>query len=141
MDLRFSNELEKGLYLGLCIFVATFFLGITRRSSDFRVLSNLLRTAAQEGCLLKKRDNQEVMLWALLLAKAVVFDQSDDAWLIPRIADLVSGLGLQSSGEFGRTLRKFPWINVLHGKPAQEVWRELGQHGSRNGKSEELLGI
>lgn len=131
MDSRLTSGLERNLHLGLSAFVATFFVGPTHKISDFRLLAGLIRAAAEDS-LVESRDNMEVMMWTLSMAKTDMFDGAGGKWLIQTVARLVSGLEIQSREEFERTLRKYPWVELLHDESAQDIWHELVKHNSEN---------
>ncbi|KAK5053725.1 hypothetical protein LTR84_001686 [Exophiala bonariae] len=134
VDSAFDSEFDKNLHLGLSTFVATFFIGPTHKISDFKLLAGILRTAA-ETSLSKDKANMEIMLWTLSLARADMFDEIGDDWLIQTAKSLISHLGIQSQEDFERMLHKYPWVDPLHSESAQKIFSDLCQHNSEIMKS------
>jgi hypothetical protein len=127
VDSTLDTELDRNLHLGLITFVATFFIGPTHKISDFKLLAGVLRTAA-EASLSKDKANMEIILWTLSLARADMFDEIGDEWLIQTVGSLILYLGIQTQEEFERMLRKYPWVDLLHSESAQKIWSDLCQH-------------
>lgn len=130
VDSRLDSDLERKLHLGLTTFVATFFIGPTHKISDFKLLANHIRTAA-EASLSEDKDCMEVMLWALSMARADIFDEVGGEWLTRTVANLASSLEIHTRENFERMLHRYPWVDRLHAESAQGIWDELCLHSIR----------
>lgn len=120
--LRPTSRLDNAVHLGLTAFMVTFLPRLDCRIADNPLLSNLARSAVQEH-FGDERENQEVLLWILFIGGASVFKQSDETWLIPKAIRTLRALGLHAWEGVYETLAKFPWVDALHNKAGQALWR------------------
>jgi len=116
------------LQASLMVFISSFLVGLGGISPDFPPLSQLARSVAHTypGA---NEESQEVYLWALFIGSAAIFSQQDDIWLLPRIQQTALLLDLHDWENISGILSKFPWVKVLHDKPAQAMWnRSISLH-------------
>lgn len=118
---RPSRWLANTLQASLVVFMSSFLTGLGGILPDFPPLSKLARSLMQDfpggGT-----DEQEVYLWTLFTGSISIFSKQDDAWLIPRIQKTILALDLHNWEDVSRLLSKFPWVHVLHDKPALALW-------------------
>ncbi|KAK6340066.1 hypothetical protein TWF730_001839 [Orbilia blumenaviensis] len=62
------------------------------------------------------------LLWLLFLAGVSIFDVKDDAWLLLRIQNIITSMGLRSLDDTKTVLENYPWITYFHDEPALELW-------------------
>lgn len=121
---RPSGWLENTLQASLVVFMSSFLTGLGGILPNFPPLSKLARSLAQDfpggGT-----DEDEVYLWTLFIGSTSVFSKQDDAWLIPRIQKTMLALDLHDWEDVSQLLTKFPWVHVLHDKPALALWNRL----------------
>jgi hypothetical protein len=119
---RPTSHLNNMIHLGLTAFIMTLFPGLDGRISINPLLYDLARSAIQ-----KYPDNeqeyQEMLLWLLFLERASIFRHLDDVWLIPKIAQTMQALGLQTLEDAAQAISKFPSVNAVH-----DITREYHQH-------------
>ncbi|KAL4974810.1 hypothetical protein BDW66DRAFT_167549 [Aspergillus desertorum] len=113
------NPLEEVVHLGLTAFLVTFLRGLDHRIADKPLLSHRLRLAIKksmssveggEGSIIRGR----VMIWTLFVGAVVVFNLSDNEWLIPTTNAAMIALGLSSWKDVKKALADFPWVDAVH---------------------------
>jgi hypothetical protein len=119
---RHSSPLENVFGLGLMAFMTTFLHGLNGRIPVFARLSELARSAIRGH--FDEEENLELLLWTLFIGRAAIFSQLDDSWLVPKTQITIQALDLHTWEHVCQTLSKFPWVNALHGKPGQALWRK-----------------
>ena len=118
---RPTSRLENMIHLGLAVFIMTFLRGLNRKIPNMPLLSNLVRSAAQEH-LSGDREHGEMILWILFVGRASIFGDAEDIWLVPKAAKTIRSLGLGSWEAVGETLAMFPWVNDVHDKLGHALW-------------------
>lgn len=120
---RPPSRLGNAVHLGLTAFVTTFLRKLDRTIPDIPLLSELVRSLAQEH-FDDDQEYQEVLLWLLFIGRASIFKEPDDVWLIPKTAQTMHALGLHTWEDVSRTLAIFPWVNALHDPAGQALWHK-----------------
>lgn len=84
----------------------------------------------QAGQIYPEKDiHAELLLWLLFLVASLGFQRRPyHSWLVVRVRQVLERLGLcgqQDGWELTRTvLRRFTWVDNLHGRCTQELWRD-----------------
>lgn len=113
--------LENAVHVGLAVYITAFLRGLDMKVTEVPLIFNLARLVAQNhvGC---EQVDKEVILWILFLGRVSAFGEADDEWLIPKMAGILSSLGIDSWEGVNKVLGKFPWVGDVHGKSGQELW-------------------
>ncbi|CAH0057331.1 unnamed protein product [Clonostachys solani] len=112
---------ESLLHLALIGFLTTFLRGLAGRASNFKAATSSLRKAIQEAPI-EGYHFQKLALWSALIGGHVLFNQDDEYWLIPRLAEVSYALNLDGWGGVEELLMDFPWIPSIHNKTAKRLW-------------------
>lgn len=120
---RPASPIENALHIGLVAYIMHFLRGVDRRIPNLPVLAKLARSSAQEY-FARSKNEEEVTFWLLFIGAGSVFENSDDAWLLPRLLMVAEPLGLLTWDDARSVLSKFPWVNVLHDRTGQELWHK-----------------
>ncbi|KAJ8124500.1 hypothetical protein O1611_g9140 [Lasiodiplodia mahajangana] len=119
-----TDQLELSLHLGLAALMAIFFLPLSLKT-DIALLRSCISSAVM-GQGYDDKDGQELLLWLLLTAKISVFRQADeDIWLIPKISQVATQLGLSTWDHVSQTIQKFPWVRDFANGTAQRLWDQI----------------
>jgi hypothetical protein len=121
----YDNDNENACYLGLLALVSTLFFYYRQpRRLPYDLLAERLRHGI-ERALCNKLVEGTTLLWLLFAGGISVFDDSDQAWLIPRIKTLLTTLNINSWRTARSKIRTLPWIDVAHNKPGEELWQAV----------------
>lgn len=115
------NHLENVVYVGLAVYLTAFLRGLDMKASNVPLVSDLARSVAQDH-VGSERVDREVILWILFVGQATAFGEADEGWLIPKMAETMRFLGIDSWEGVSRILATFPWVSGIHGKSAQALW-------------------
>ncbi|KAI1424177.1 hypothetical protein F5Y12DRAFT_715530 [Xylaria sp. FL1777] len=115
------DKFEVLFHLGLAALMTKFFtLGL--KPPDVRLLNRCIVSAILEQQY-AAREEQELLLWLLFTGKATVFTGVDeDIWLIPKISQVTSQLGLSTWDHVSGILRKFPWVMTFSNDTSHTLW-------------------
>ncbi|OBT82419.1 hypothetical protein VE02_09391 [Pseudogymnoascus sp. 03VT05] len=116
----FSN-LENAVHVGLAVFIRTLLRGLSMKVSNVPLVSDLARSVAQDH-VCREQVDKEVILWILFIGRASAFEEADDEWFFPKMAETTRSLGIDSWEGVSRVLATFPWVNDIHGKSSQALW-------------------
>ncbi|PYH78603.1 hypothetical protein BO82DRAFT_405046 [Aspergillus uvarum CBS 121591] len=117
------SHLDDVIHLGLILFLCTFIRRLDREIADNNLLATLLGSVAEK--VEADRGTQEALLWALLVARASIFQRNIPEWLTLRVATLIQSLGLDDWEDTLYLLRQYPWVNALHDEPARGLWQRV----------------
>ncbi|KAI0458805.1 hypothetical protein F5B21DRAFT_457835 [Xylaria acuta] len=121
-----SDKFELLLHLGLAGLVSMFFATLGVKPLDMLLLRRCV-VSATSGKHDDDKEEQELVLWLLFVGKTSVFREKDeDVWLIPKISQVATLLGLSTWDHVSATLQKFPWVRVFSDDAAQTLWDQIG---------------
>ncbi|KAH6884390.1 hypothetical protein B0T10DRAFT_130463 [Thelonectria olida] len=126
---RISNALENFIHLGLAAFMMTFLRGLDRLIAENPLLSELARKAGQSYCG-QDSEEQQTFLWFVLIGRSSIFREQDEEWLLPKMRQTTEALGLHTWEDVREIVSIFPWVNSLHNKAGEELWRRCRENGS-----------
>jgi hypothetical protein len=112
---------ESLMHLALIGFLTTFLRGLAGRASNFKAVTSSLRKAVMEAPI-EEYHFQKLVLWSALIGGHVLFNQDDEYWLVPRLAEVSYALNLDGWGGVEEVLIDFPWIPSIHNKTAKRLW-------------------
>ncbi len=118
--LRPTSHLENVVHLGLVSFMMPLMHRLDGTIPTSELLYRLIRSAMQKDFGMDE-ETQEIVLWTLLVAGASVFTQPKDEWLLSMISQTMHSLRLRSCEEVTRTMNRYPWIDVIHGKACRDL--------------------
>ncbi|KAI0551026.1 hypothetical protein F4679DRAFT_541234 [Xylaria curta] len=119
------NKLELLLHLGLAALMSRFFATLGVKALDVLLLRRCITLAIPEENY-DDKEEQELVLWLLFIAKTSVFrDEDQDAWLIPKISQVATQLGLSTWDHVSTTVRKFPWVRLFSDDMARTLWDQI----------------
>lgn len=122
---RPTSYIENMVYLGLASFILTFLAGLDLRIPHMPLLYQLSRSAAHQAPQEAVHCEQEVLLWVLCIGRAAVFKDSDQGWILSRMAQITPVLRLYYWQDVDRVMAKFPWVNALHDQAGLSLWTGL----------------
>ncbi|KAI0189089.1 hypothetical protein EV127DRAFT_341721 [Xylaria flabelliformis] len=119
------DKLELLLHLGLAALISRFFATLGVKALDVLLLRRSIVSAIlEEHC--DNQEEQELVLWLLLISKTTVFrDEDEDIWLIPKVSQVATQLGLSTWDHVSTTIRKFPWVRLFSDDMAQTLWNQI----------------
>lgn len=88
--------------------------------SPYSLLAEKLRDAV-DTLLAAGTEQNELLLWLLFISGISVLRPTDKTWLHGRIKCCTLVLGL-ADWQSARKALMFPWINLIHDKPAQRLF-------------------
>lgn len=115
------SRLESAVHVGLAVYMMAFLRGLDMKVTNIPLIADLARSIAQDYACSEQED-REVILWILFVGRASAFGEADDEWLIPKMAETMHPLGIDSWEGVSRVLATFPWVSDIHGKSAQALW-------------------
>lgn len=118
---RSFSCLENAVHIGLAVYIIAFLRGLDMKVSEVPLIFNLARSVVQDHVCCEQVD-KEVILWILFIGRVSAFGEVDDKWLIPKMAEILRSLGIDSWEGVSKVLAKFPWVGDVHGKSAQALW-------------------
>lgn len=118
---RSFSCLENAVHVGLAVYLMAFLRGLDMKVTNIPLIANLARSVAQDH-VGSERVDREVILWMLFVGRASAFGEADDKWLIPKMAETMRCLGIDSWEGVSRVLATFPWVSDIHGRSAQALW-------------------
>ncbi|KAH8880878.1 hypothetical protein GQ53DRAFT_521227 [Thozetella sp. PMI_491] len=122
---QLEGKLEACYHVGLVAFLTTMFLQTGgRRFLRYRLVRRCLRTAVERGL---DEEDSDSMLWLLFIGGLSVLEETDDAWLLPRISQVVQHLGIKSWLQLHEFLTRFPWISPIHDEAGKVLWNKVAQ--------------
>ena len=113
--------LENVVHVGLAVYLMAFLRGLDMKATDIPLIAGLARSVAQDH-IGSERVDREVILWILFVGRASAFGEADDEWLIPKMAETMRTLGIDSWEGVSSVIATFPWVSDIHGKSAQALW-------------------
>ncbi|TRX96054.1 hypothetical protein FHL15_003196 [Xylaria flabelliformis] len=124
-SIKSVNKLELLLHLGLAALMSRFFATLGVKALDVLLLRRCIISAILEKHY-DNKEEQELVLWLLLIAKTSVFrDEDEDIWLIPKVSQVTTQLGLSTWDHVSTTTRKFPWVRLFSDDMAQTLWNQI----------------
>ncbi|CAI6096671.1 hypothetical protein V2G26_016431 [Clonostachys chloroleuca] len=115
-----ESNIEAAYHIGMTLFMMIISLQHdNRRILDFPLVTSTLRNILAEGL---GDDESELTLWLSLLGAIWCIDDPDPSFFHTRIRTMTGRLGLRTWEETENRVRRFPWINFLHGEMGQQVW-------------------
>ncbi|KAH7142113.1 hypothetical protein EDB81DRAFT_691592 [Dactylonectria macrodidyma] len=122
---RQASDIQTVYHIGLTIFMMTLFLQYNRHQiMDHKLVSFCFKDVLVRGSF---EHESELMLWFMFIGGIWVSGDVDTYWVVPRIRATLQQLGIKTWDEAQSSLRKFPWINVLHDQPGRELWDRTDQ--------------
>ena len=121
---RPSNEVDNAYYLGLLALLTTFLFQHGPRRLPYHLLAAKLRsvvTLKAEGTALTDTG----LLWLLLVGGISVFGDEDKICILSRTKACFSSLNIDSWESALKEITKYPWINAVHSKAGQTLWKEI----------------
>ncbi|KAI0468179.1 hypothetical protein F4859DRAFT_216954 [Xylaria cf. heliscus] len=119
------DKLEVLFHLGLAALMSMFFATLGVKPLDVLFLRSSIVSAISAGYY-DDKEEQELLLWVLLVSKTSVFkDKDEDMLLIPKISQVAAQLGLSTWDQVLATLQKFPWVRVFSDDLARTLWNEI----------------
>ncbi|KFY90540.1 hypothetical protein V500_05144 [Pseudogymnoascus sp. VKM F-4518 (FW-2643)] len=115
------SGLENAVHVGLAVYLMAFLRGLDMKVTNIPLIADLARSVAQDH-VGSDRVDREVILWILFVGRASAFGEADDGWLIPKMAETMRSLGIDSWEDVSRVLATFPWVSDIHGRSAQALW-------------------
>ncbi|KAI0206630.1 hypothetical protein F4808DRAFT_1121 [Astrocystis sublimbata] len=117
-----TDKLEVLLHLGLAALMSMFFTTLGVKPVDVNLLRgrifSALSTISSES-----REEQELALWLLLLGKSSVFKGEDEnEWLVRKVSQTATRLGLSSWDHVSAILQRLPWVKLFSEQAAQSLW-------------------
>jgi hypothetical protein len=119
------SNLDAVHYAGMMMFILTVFLRYdSRRIIECDLMSQCLEATIQRRL---GEAYHELELWLLVIGGiwASAGGDDDGDWIIPRIVPMAQKMGLYTWGEVRGCIGNFPWINGIHDKPGQKLWKRL----------------
>ncbi|KFZ02795.1 hypothetical protein V502_11511 [Pseudogymnoascus sp. VKM F-4520 (FW-2644)] len=113
--------LENAVHIGLAVYLMAFLRGLDMKATNIPLIADLARSVAQDH-VGSERVDRDVILWILFVGRASAFGEADDEWLIPKMAETMRSLGIDSWEGVSSVLATFPWVSDIHGKSAQAHW-------------------
>jgi hypothetical protein len=121
----YDNDNENACYLGLLALISTLFFYYRQpRQLPYDLLAERLRHGI-ESALCNKLVEETTLLWLLFTGGISVFDDSDQAWLIPQIKILLFTLDINNWRAARSRIKTLPWIDVAHDKLGEELWQAV----------------
>lgn len=119
---KLADPLSEAIHLGLVSFMTTMLVQFGgERRLQYELLADKTRSALDNPDFLGVVD-PATHLWLLVMAGVSVIRDKDRAWLLPKIAAIVDELKVRDWTGALNLLGWYPWLNVLHDKPARELW-------------------
>ncbi|KAI0433151.1 hypothetical protein F5Y09DRAFT_299813 [Xylaria sp. FL1042] len=120
-----SEKPKSLLHLGLAALMTKFFFTLGLKPPDVHLLNRYIVSATLEQQYADK-DGQELLLWLLFTGKVTVLpDVSEDIWLVPKISQVATQLGLSTWHHVVHILQRFPWVRSFSNDTAQALWNQI----------------
>lgn len=117
-----ENIVENAYHLGAVALLWTIMFESGRlHRSPYTLLAERIREAVN-ALIGAGTDATPLVLWLLFVGGISVLGSNDKGWLYSRIKCCTSVLGLENWQCTRELLEQFPWINLIHDKPAQRLW-------------------
>ena len=121
----YDNDNENACYLGLLALISTLFFYYRQpRQLPYDLLAERLRHGI-ERALCNNLVEDTTLLWLLFAGGISVFDDSDQAWLIPQIKILLFTLDINNWRAARSRIKTLPWIDVAHDEPGEKLWQAV----------------
>lgn len=120
--------LGRAVHFGLAAYFMTFLSGFDHRVAASETHVRLARSIIKEGLLqttLRTTAEIKIMLWVICVASVLTPNDSDLAWLLPALSQVLQSLGICSWDDASDVLSQFPWVNIMHDKYGRRLWDAL----------------
>lgn len=122
LDMSFDpTTMDESFRLGLIAFSSHIFLRLgdvkpshTRFPDAYR--KSLLQFSTTEG-------SSPILLWLMMVGGISVFGSADNPWLITCLQANIESCGVQTWTDLRAYLKRFLWIDFLHDKPGEAMYR------------------
>ena len=124
-ELHSMNKVDPLWHLSLLAFMTAM---LFRPASPKRLAYGLLASHYRshfENISDNASKNQRMIFWALFVGGISVLQDDDKIWLLPHIKSIASSAGIVDWKGAREWLHSYPWIDVFHEKPAQELWDKV----------------
>ncbi|KAI1822037.1 hypothetical protein F4861DRAFT_516509 [Xylaria intraflava] len=112
------------VHLAMIGFQNTFCHCVGRQLVAFPLIAQRFRSTAQSI----REDNPSrrmVVFWALLTGRvALLPDDADDHWFVPKLTAFANDLGLRTWADVSNALRPFPWVRAMHEVRGAVFWNK-----------------
>ncbi|KAH8898898.1 hypothetical protein GQ53DRAFT_878165 [Thozetella sp. PMI_491] len=113
---------EAAFHIGLTAFMMTLFLQNNyRRLIDYDLVTLRLKEVLSRH--LHELDD-DLGVWLIFIGRAWTWESTDEFWT-RRIEEAVQRLGVTQEADILKSVKKFPWINILHDKLSRMVWASM----------------
>lgn len=126
------DRVESVVHLGLLTLVSSFMCTLDRRlvENDF-LTQNIRDTIFAEPCSISQ--SAELDLWLLFLVGSSLLQEAHhDAWLLPRLWDIMEHLKLETWEDTKDVLMKYPWIDNFYEKKASSLFGRVEEYGDNH---------
>lgn len=126
---RRNTDGENAWHFGILGLITTF---LFRKGRSLRLSYDLLAGAlrgAIERALSSVSIPEPTKLWFLFVGGISVFDSTYTAWLSPKIKASLTNLGIDNWPAARSEIKKHPWVDLVHDKLGQELWRDMVEIG------------
>lgn len=114
------KPLDNVVHLSLVAVMTTLMPEYGHNSARYFLLANELREALQVA-----EGNDEVMLWAMLVAYVTILSKSEHVWILPLVREVCARLCVRCWEDVRKVLCRYAWIGVLYDKTGLELWNAI----------------
>lgn len=119
------DPLSRALYLGLLAFLATLLLQNDRQRRLFYVALREQFIAAVDDLDSIQPIDPGSMAWILLIGGIAILDENSMHRLLPKLFACIARLGSSDWDKISLSLDSFPWIGIIHDKPAVRLLKPI----------------
>ncbi|KAH7202254.1 hypothetical protein DER44DRAFT_887277 [Fusarium oxysporum] len=117
---RLKHDIQSAYHIGLSLFmISIYFHNKQDRMARPGLITALVKEVT-ESILDDSED--EFAFWLLTLGGISVPRNDDREWMVEKLRDLASMLGVMNWEQAKDCLAIFPWMNAIHDEPSRKLW-------------------
>jgi hypothetical protein len=120
---RLKGDIQSAYNIGLSLFMISIYF---HNKQDRMARPGLITALAKEviGSMLDDHED-EFTLWLLILGGISVPANDGREWMVEKLRDQASMLGIMTWEQAKDSLASFPWMNAIHDEPSRKLWDEV----------------
>lgn len=117
---RLKHDIQSAYHIGLSLFmISIYFHNKQDRMARPGLITALVKEVT-ESILDDSED--EFTFWLLILGGISVPRNDGREWMVEKLRDLASMLGVMNWEQAKDCLAIFPWMNAIHDEPSRKLW-------------------